>query len=125
MLNLEVKSKLDAEKVVDRAIQRFAEQEGMAITELASHLHSGEQALDLVLSNVSDADEARGRANSMIDYAHKHYGYDPVRQLVHFDDTGALARHVVVQVNVGSPSRVSFQSDKADEIVRAFAGSIT
>jgi hypothetical protein len=125
MLNLEVQSKLEPDQIIDRALSQFKDQEGMGVTELVSHLHREEQALDIALSNVTNPSESRIRLSALSDFAQSNYGYGPTRRLVHFDDTGDPGRHVVVDVQLGRPNRVVFQSDKADEIVRSFARSIS
>lgn len=125
MLNLEVQSRKDPEKLVDKALARFVEEEGMGVTELVSHLHQEGQTLDVTIANIGNPEEARGRIDSIVGFARTQYGYEPARFLLHFDDTGNLGRHVVVDIASGSPHRVTFQSDKADEVVRAFANTIT
>lgn len=125
MLNLEVQSRKDPEALIDKAVARFADEEGMGVTEFVSHLHQDDQALDVTITNIGNPEEARGRIDSIVDFARTQYGYQPARFLLHFDDTGNLGRHVVVDLEYGNPHRVTFQSDKADEVVRAFANTIT
>lgn len=125
MLNLEVRSKLNVEEVTDRAIATFKDNEGMAITQISAHMHREQQALDITLTNVENPTEARERLRAITDFARDHSGYRYVRHLVHFDDTGSLGRHLLLDMTYEKPMTVQLRSDKADEITRAFAKSIT
>jgi len=125
MLSLQVKTRTGTDKLVDKVIAYFTETEGMGMTDLVEHHHHDNQALDVTVSNVGNPSEARSRADAISRYAQREYGYEPVRFLLHFDDTGSLGRHVVVDIQPGHPTRVSFESDQADEVVRRFANSIT
>jgi hypothetical protein len=121
MLNLSVRTKLEALEALDRASNYF-EKNGLALVETIAHLHGKGGFTEIRVSGGKLVGKREYDSKTVLDElvknARDRFGFEPVSFGLHFH---APLGHVDVRVSNEKPTEVTLDSIEYDSQVKQFA----
>ena len=125
MTDLVVKTNLKANEILDRALDFFIDEEGLAVLDMIAHLHAEKGACEIRLSGGNIQGNLEYTSGDILMSQIKHlesdYGFEVVYFALHIhkspnDDEG----HLMVTVKPGEPAQITFESKEVEFPVKEF-----